>query len=286
MTSEPVPWVKTIVPEGAIDCYVNANPPQGGVSWDRTSHVFGSSQRLAPLDATGLITAMELAGIDRALLGPPPMGSTENPEEGYRWTLDAVQRYPERLKLSVRVDPRDGIAAVRRLESMVRNDGGAALRLVPALVGVPMSDRIYYALYAKCIELDIPVTVTVGMPAARVSSFIQHPRHLDDVCVFWPELTIVSTHCGHPWSDVLVGMMAQWPNLYHMLSAFAPRYYPPELIKYLNSSRGRSKVMFATDFPLMSFERAVQELPSCGISDAAWPNFLRHNAETIFWRST
>jgi predicted TIM-barrel fold metal-dependent hydrolase len=276
-------WIREQVPAGAIDCYVNANPPGSGVSWSRTDHVFGSSQDLKPLDANGLIAAMDDWGIGRALLAPPPMGSTGDPDAGHRWTLEAVQKYPERLRLSVRVNPRDGMTAVRQLESYVRNDGGAALRLVPGLIGLSMNDKAYFPVYAKCVELGIPITVTCGMPAARLPSYLQHPQYLDDVCVFFPELTIVSTHGGSPWSDELVGLMAHWPNLYHMLSAFAPRYYPKEIIDYLNSSRGRQKVMFATDFPLMSFQRAVTELPTAGISEKSLPYFLRHNAEKVFW---
>jgi predicted TIM-barrel fold metal-dependent hydrolase len=226
---------------------------------------------------------MDAHGISRALLAPPSIGGRIGPEDGYRWTLEAVQQHPDRFGLSVRADPHEGMNAVRQLESMVKNDGGIALRFVPFQVGKPLDDRIYFPLYTKCVELGIPVTAPVGISGPRVPSMLQHPEHLDDLCYLWPELTIVTTHGGEPWTWLLVKLMTKWPNLYHMISAFAPQYYPKDTINFLNSSRGRMKVMFATDYPLISFERAMAELPNTPISDQSWQYFLHDNAARVFW---
>ena len=119
---------------------------------------------------------------------------------GYRWTLDAVQQHPDRFGLSVRVDAEQGMRAVRHLESMVRNDGARALRIVPYRDGKRASHRSYFPLYAKCIELEIPVTITVGMPLVQRPGIVQNPKHLDKVCAFFPELVVVSAHGGAPWT--------------------------------------------------------------------------------------
>ncbi len=68
-----------------------------------------------------------------------------------------------------------------------------------------------------------------------------------------------------------------------MLSAYAPSRYPPELVAFANSARGRQKIMFGTDYPLLSFDRARRELPDCGISDEALPWFTVKNALRVFW---
>ena len=274
MADTEMPWI--------IDGYINANPPQLGLDWTLTDDLYGQNKAKAQ-DLDDLIADMDRHGIARGLLAPPPESAKGDQVAGYRWTLDAVQRYPDRFGLSVRVDANQGHAAVRHLESMFRNDGARALRIVPYRDGKRPSHRSYYPLYSKCIELGIPVTITVGMPLVPRAGIMQDPRHLDKVCAFFPELVIVSAHGGAPWTGTLLALLRTWPNLYHMLSAYAPSRYPAELIDFANSRRGRMKVMFATDYPLLSFERARRELADCGISDETMPWFAVKNAARVFW---
>jgi predicted TIM-barrel fold metal-dependent hydrolase len=221
--------------------------------------------------------------IARALIAPPPESAGGDQAAGYRWTLDAVQAHPDRLGLSVRVDADQGMRAVRALERMVRDDGARALRIVPYRDGKRPTHRSYYPLYAKCVELGIPVTITVGMPLVERPGTVQDPRHLDKLCAFFPELVVVSAHGGAPWTAMLVQLLRTWPNLHHMISAYAPSRYPPELVAFANTARGRRKVLYASDYPLLSFERVRRELPACGIGDDAMPWFLEKNALRVFW---
>ena len=153
-----------------------------------------------------------------------------------------------------------------------------ALRIVPYRDERRASHRSYFPLYAKCVELGIPVTITVGMPLVPRRGIVQHPKHLDKVCAFFPELVIVSAHGGAPWTGLLVQLLRTWPNLFHMISAYAPSRYPPELVDFANTARGRKKILYASDYPLLSFDRIRRELPECGIGDESMPWFLRRNA--------
>ena len=155
--------------------------------------------------------------------------------------------------------------------------------IVPYRDGKRPTHRSYYPLYSKCVELGIPVTITVGMPLVQRAGTVQDPRYLDKVCAFFPELVIVSAHGGAPWTSTLVQLLRTWPNLYHMISAYAPSRYPPELISFANSKRGYKKIMFASDYPLLSFERVRRELPECGVSAETVPWFTVHNAARVFW---
>ena len=276
--------IRSLSPKGIIDCYVNGHPKRLKPYWETTSYLFGRSNiGDEGEDADDLVASMDRHGIAKALLAPPPYGEL-TPEEGYRWTLETVQKYPERFGLSVRVDPQKGMAAVRELESLVRNDGAIALRLVPFRVGKPLTHRVYYPLYTKCVELGIPVTSTVGIPGPLVPGLVPNPKNLDTLCYVWPELTVVTTHGGEPWTGLLVKLLLKWPNLFHMISAFSPKYYPADTLKFLSSSRGRQKVMFATDYPLISFARALEELPRAPIATDSWAPFLYENADRVFWK--
>jgi predicted TIM-barrel fold metal-dependent hydrolase len=264
---------------GAIDTMVHANPPLGPAS-DRPNPLGAALVRQT---AAELVEEMDRLGVARAIIGPPAASAGIAPEAGYRWTLEAVQQFPDRLALAVGVDPTGLMTAVRQLESMVKNDGAVTVRLAPFRVGKPLTDRVYFPLYTKCVELGVPVTTPVGLPGPRLPGMMQHPQYLDELAYLWPELTIVTSHGGEPWTKLLVQLMAKWPNIYHVLSAMAPKYYPKDTIAFLNSSRGRTKVLFGTDHPFMPMQRVASELADAGIDEGARAAFLHDNADRIYF---
>ena len=147
---------------------------------------------------------------------------------------------------------------------------------------VPINDKRFYPIYAKCIELDIPICITTGVPGPRVPMGCQKTELLDEVCWFFPELKVVMRHGAEPWDALAVKLMLKWPNLHYSTSAFAPRYYPQTIIDYANT-RGADKVMYAGYFPMgLSLERIFSELPNVPFKDDVWPKFLRENAVRVF----
>jgi hypothetical protein len=76
--------------------------------------------------------------------------------------------------------------------------------------------------------------------------------------------------------------MLKWPNLHYSTSAFAPKYYPKDVIHYANT-RGADKVMYAGYFPMgLTLERIWTEMPDVQFRDHVWPKFLRENAIRVF----
>ena len=151
----------------------------------------------------------------------------------------------------------------------------------PFAYRVAINDARYYPLYAKCVELDLPIFVTAGVPGPRVPMADQKVELIDEVCWFFPELKFVMRHGAEPWEALAVKLMIKWPNLYYSTSAFAPKYYPQAIIDYANS-RGGDKIIYAGYFPAgLTYERIFSELPNVGFNDDVWPRFLRTNAERI-----
>jgi uncharacterized protein len=143
---------------------------------------------------------------------------------------------------------------------------------------VNINDAKMYPIYAKCVELDIPIFVNAGVPGPRFPMHPQHVEHIDIVMYDFPELTFVTRHGAEPWEALAVKLMLKWPNLYYSTSAFAPKHYPKAIIDYANS-RGADKVMYAGYFPSgLSLERIMTEMPNVGFKDHVWPKFLRENA--------
>ena len=122
-----------------------------------------------------------------------------------------------------------------------------------------------YPVYAKCVELDLPVMVCAGVPGPRVPMACQDVALIDEVCWFFPELVFITRHGCEPWTDLAVKLMLKWPNLYYSTSAFAPKHYPKAIIDYANT-RGADKIMYAGYFPMgLSLERIMTEMPNVAV---------------------
>jgi uncharacterized protein len=201
------------------------------------------------------------------------------------WARDAIRRYPDRFAGSHIVDPRLGMKAVQLVDHLVRDEDFRLIRMFGFVTQKPYGDSIYYPIYAKCAELGVPVSVNVGIPGPRVPSASQDPFPLDEVCHFFPELQIVMAHGGEPWEQLCVKLMLKWPNLHYMTSAFAPRYIPPAIINFLNT-RGAERIMFASDHPIITFNRCVAEAGELGFkNEQVKANFLYDNASRMFFRA-
>ena len=221
-----------------------------------------------------LLTDMDRNHIERALI---PVTFDEPIGRGI------LERNPDRFVGSYAVDPNAGMRGVRDLERACREFTIAAAAAFPAGYApqVPIDDRRFFPLYAKCIELDIPMFITAGVPGPRFRMDCQRVDRLDEVCWFFPELTVITRHGCEPWVELAVKLMLKYPNLYYSTSGFAPKYYPPAIIDYANT-RGADKIMYAGYFPAgLSYERIFSELPDVPLRAEVWPKFLYENAARV-----
>jgi predicted TIM-barrel fold metal-dependent hydrolase len=220
-----------------------------------------------------VLTEMDRFGIRKALLGV-----------GNEITWQAAREHPDRFAPCVQVDPNQGMEGVRALETAVKEDGVIAATAFPAgcFPQVPINDKKFYPLYAKCVELDIPICVTAGVPGPRVPMGVQDVALIDEVCWFFPELKFVTRHGCEPWTELAVKLLLKWPNLYYSTSAFSPKHYPKDIINFANT-RGAEKIMYAGYYPAgLSLDRIFEELPGVPFRDHVWPKFLRENAARVF----
>jgi hypothetical protein len=218
---------------------------------------------------------MDRHHIERAMIGV---------DEGYEISIQALKNHPDRFLGSYECNPNRGMSEVRKIRRLREEFGIVAVTAFPAGCHpqVPINDKIFYPIYATCVDLDLPICVCSGVPGPRVPMKCQDVALIDEVCWFFPELKFVMRHGAEPWTDLAVKLMLKWPNLYYMTSAFAPRYYPRAIVDYANT-RGADKILYAGYFPMgLSLERIFAELPGVPFRDHVWPKFLRENAIRVF----
>ncbi|WP_309140939.1 amidohydrolase family protein [Novosphingobium sp. G106] len=197
--------------------------------------------------------------------------------------LEAMRRHPDRFAAIRPVDPNKGMDAVRLIQREYDEGLIKGVSFFPSgqQPPVPINDRRAYPIYAKCIELDLPIFVNVGVPGPRIPMMPQYVGHLDEVCYDLPELKLVMRHGAEPWEDLAVKLLLKWPNLYYSTSAFAPKYWPEAIIRFANS-RGSDKVIYGGYFPMgLELTRIFAEMDEVPFKAEVWPKFLYDNAAKV-----
>ena len=227
-----------------------------------------------------MLELMDAAGVEVVMLSAwhRPGGWVFSNDE----VAEFVRRDPRRFVGVAAVDLERPVRAVRELERAVAELGFKALRVVPWLWNKPPNDRLYYPLYVKCIELGIPFCTQVGHTGPLMPSEPGRPiPYLDEVALTFPELRIVAGHIGYPWTDEMLGLASKHENVFIDTSAHLPRYYPTQLVQFVKTY-GRSKVLFGTNFPQLSFQQCVEQATALDLPDASARAFFTDNARRVF----
>ena len=222
---------------------------------------------------------MDRWGVEKGLIG---VGDAEGVGEM------ALKRYPDRFIPSGNADPNLGMDGIRRIVRDYETYGIRAVGCLPSgtFPQVAINDKKMYPIYAKCVELGIPIFCCAGVPGPRLKFAPQHVELIDEVMYDFPDLIFVTRHGCQPWTELAVKLMLKWPGLHYSTSAFAPRYYDQHIIDYANT-RGADKIIYAGYFPMgLSLERIMTEMPNVAFKDEVWPKFLRENALRVLGLTT
>jgi predicted TIM-barrel fold metal-dependent hydrolase len=221
-------------------------------------------------DVAKMIDAMDRDGVGVALMA----GDNEA-------VAQAQNAHPGRIFGQYHANPTHIMKAVRELEHYVRQRGFVALRIEPFLWRKPPTDRAYYPLYAKAAELGVTFQTQVGHTGPLYPSETGRPIYIDEVALDFPELRIVCGHIGWPWTEEMIAVAWKHKNVWIDTSAHVPKHYPPEFVRFL-ATFGKDKVCFATDYPLLQWERVLKEVGALELSPEVRRRFLHDNAVRAF----
>jgi predicted TIM-barrel fold metal-dependent hydrolase len=264
-------WVNLVTPQSAAQFLgqpENAHIP-GYLGGDGSAGV-GVDALLTLMDEQGVATGILTAGLDR----------------GAEAMLEVADAHPGRFLvccgLSEKLRPtRD----VRRIRELAEHPRFSLLRVMPLATQVPIDDARHYPAYQICEELGIPVGINVGVPGPRVRSRVQHPELLEDVMIDFPDLVIIGAHMGHPYEELLMNYMRKWPNLYLSCTAYAPRYFDPALVRFMNTKAYRGRVIWGSDEPWFPMRRSLAEARALPIDEEAMELFLGGSARRLLDRT-
>jgi predicted TIM-barrel fold metal-dependent hydrolase len=238
----------------------------------------GDARPAAELD--GFVDQLERAGIVRAV----PFGASNDE------VAALLRDHPARFIGLARISALGGMRGVRELEQRVREQQFRALGVSALADGIPASDRRFYPLYAKAAELDIPVRIYSSMNYATDRPYdLGHPRHLDQVAIDFPELTLIGGLGGWPWVNEMVALVRRHPKLHLDTSAHRARYLGQrgsgwDMLMQFGNTLIQDKVLVGLSAGLVgqSHETLIAEYLALPLKDSVKEKWLYGNAARVF----
>jgi predicted TIM-barrel fold metal-dependent hydrolase len=215
-----------------------------------------------------------------AATGHPALSSEE--------IADAAAAHPDVLIPFGSVDPHAGKAAVRRARKLVTGHGVRGFKFHPSLQAFEPNDVRFFPLYEAIAELGVPALfhtgqtgIGAGLPGGRgIKLRYSNPMLLDDVAADFPHLTVILAHPSVPWQDEAISIATHKANVYIDLSGWSPKYFPPQLVRAANTLLKR-KVLFGSDFPVITPDRWLADFAELDLKDEVRPLILKDNAARV-----
>jgi uncharacterized protein len=186
------------------------------------------------------------------------------------------------------IDPARGPAGVREARRLAEGFAVRGFKFHPNLQGFFPNDRSAYPLYEVIEGLGLPAIFHTGQTGigagvrggGGVRLKYSNPMHIDDVAVDFPDLRIVMAHPSFPWQDEALAVATHKPNVFIDLSGWSPKYFPPQLVRYANTLL-KDKVLFGSDYPLLTPDRWLADFDTLDIKPEVKPRILKLNAARL-----
>ncbi|MGL3150208.1 amidohydrolase family protein [Microbacterium sp. A82] len=185
------------------------------------------------------------------------------------------------------VDPnRDD--AVERVARLIGDHGVRGFKFHPTVQNFDPSDVRYQPIYAALQDAGVVALfhtgqtgIGAGLPGGRgLRLGLSNPMLLDGVAAENPDLQIIMAHPSVPWQDEALSVATHKHNTWIDLSGWSPKYFPAELVRYANSLL-KKRVLFGSDFPLITPDRWLKDVEQTALKSEVMPGILKGNAARL-----
>jgi hypothetical protein len=215
-----------------------------------------------------------------AASGQPPVPNEE--------VAQAAAEHPDVIIPFASIDPARGRAGARQARRLVTEHGVRGFKFHPSVQGFFPNDRSAYGLYEVIEELGVPAVFHTGQTGIGAGApggggirlKYSNPMLIDDVAADFPGLTIILAHPSFPWQDEALAVATHKPGVHIDLSGWSPKYFPPQLVQYANSLL-QDKVMFGSDYPMLTPDRWLADFAALPLKPAVREKILKLNAARL-----
>jgi predicted TIM-barrel fold metal-dependent hydrolase len=254
---------------------IESFPPQMAEGY---KHMFGE-MGMPGIEDT--LADMDEAGVEKSVIVAVDAETIHNYRVSNDLVAETVARHPDRLIGFASVDPHKGKNGVKEFRRAVTDLGLKGLKLLPHLVDLDINDPIMYPLFEAARDLDVPVLFHTGTQFhAGTKIRYCRPLFVDDVAVDFPGLNLIIAHFGYPWWEEALAVVRRNPHVYFNIAGWAPKHIPPGVIQAANSYL-KAKVLFGSDYPLLSRVRILKELRELNLKDDTLTMMTEENPKRL-----
>jgi predicted TIM-barrel fold metal-dependent hydrolase len=276
----------------AIDFHVHAEvsccaPPDAfGEEYDRAADkYFGSDRRPTIAETVAHYRERRLGLVMFTVDAETHIGRRRIPNEEI---AEAARANSDMMIAFASIDPHKGRMGAREARRLIEEQGVRGFKFHPTVQGFQPYERFAWPIYEVIAEHGLPAIFHTGHSGIgsgmhrggglRLGN--SNPMLLEDVALDFPDMQIVMAHPSWPWQDEALSLCLHKPNMWIDLSGWSPKYFPRQLVQYANTLL-KERMLFGSDFPLITPERWLKDFAQAGFKPEVQPLILKENARRL-----
>jgi len=253
---------------------------------DRTFRSLFVDPKAKIAHADDLISSMDEAGVDVSVCAGFGWTDPEVARDSNDYNLEAARLNPGRIVPFCSVNPLWGEDAVEEVERCYEAGAKGIGELHPDTQGILDADLAALApVFDLANELAMPVLIHASEPIGHgyPGKGTVTPELLMALVHAFPNNTFIFSHFGGglPFYGLMPEVESALKNVYFDSAAF-PFLYRPEVFDVASRAIGAEKILFASDFPLVSQSRALEEFALSGLGADEASLVRGANASNLF----
>tara|TARA_B100001013_G_scaffold208379_1_gene126561 strand:- start:416 stop:1276 length:861 start_codon:yes stop_codon:yes gene_type:complete len=182
------------------------------------------------------------------------------------------------------IDLTDIPFAVAESERCVDHLGFRGLCIDPFQVGITADHERLAPIYELCEEQGVAVVVTLGgMPGIHQPLKCGDPIALDEVAQSHPDLVLIGSHSGWPFTNTMIAVSWRRPNVFFENSFYHFAPGAATLVQAANEMIG-NKMLYASAYPFCPITETLENFQSLAIAPKVMADVLYNNAHAILVR--
>jgi uncharacterized protein len=226
-------------------------------------------------EATGMVAAMDRAGVK--LLVFCHHGALFTPDIGNAANIEAVRRYPHRLRAYCGINP--NYQAVTESDIATYDEFPhvyVGIKMLADYHGYALTDERYRLAWEKADRDELLVLIhTWG------GSKYDGPEVVRAVAERYPRAKILMGHSCHGEWDKAISLVQQFPNVHFELCAVLDER---GVLERFVGEAGSDRILFGTDLPWFNHHYYIGSVLGADIDDEDRHNILHRNAERLLAR--